>query len=216
MSVENDFLIFANIATNIESQTDYDVDPAVSNGFQSGTASSALFNKVLRQGTTGMALLAAFIQQQLPNQTVLDEGQTGLATLLASLTQALGTIAVGKSFTVIQNSVTSTTDATLAAAQMVGAPIASILRSGPTAAFTDTTDNASNLLAQFGSAAIGVGWELTISNQTSYNMTLAGGVGVTVPVSNVIEAQSSVRFGAQITDVSTPAVTFVRLMSGSL
>jgi hypothetical protein len=92
MSVENDFLIFANDATNIESQTDYVADPAVVAGVGSGIASSSQANKIFRQATTGMALLAAFIQQQLPNQTVLDEGQSGLPTLLSSFTQALETI----------------------------------------------------------------------------------------------------------------------------
>lgn len=211
MAVENDFLIFANIATNIESQTDYVNDPAVPNGFQSGTAYSASFNKVFRQATTGMALLAAFIQQQLPNQTVLDEGESGLSTLLSSLTQALA-----KSFTIIQNNVTASSGTTLLAAQMVGAPIASILRSGPTAAFTDTTDTASDLLSQFGTAAIGIGWELTISNTTPYTQTLVGGTGVTIVGSGTIGPSSSVLWGTSITDVSTPAVSLYRISSGSL
>ncbi len=89
---ENDFLIFANNATNIESQPNYVADAAVPAGVSSGIASSAQFNKVARQATTGMALLAAFIQQQLPNQTVLDQGAAGLSTLLSSLTQALEAI----------------------------------------------------------------------------------------------------------------------------
>lgn len=92
MTVENDFLMFANAATNIESQASYAADPAITNGVGSGTASSAQANKVWRQSTTAMALLAAFIQQQSPSQTVLDGGAAGLSTLLSSLTTALLTV----------------------------------------------------------------------------------------------------------------------------
>ncbi len=92
MSVENDFLIFANNATNIETQANYLTDPALINGVSSGIASSAQFNKVTRQATTGMALIAAFIQQQLPNQTVIDNGAAGLSALVASFTNALESV----------------------------------------------------------------------------------------------------------------------------
>lgn len=102
---ENDFLLFANTATNIESQASYAADPDLTAGVGSGIASSAQFNKIARQATTAMAVLAQFIQQQLPTQTVLDTGETGLAAILASLTSALETIGTAN---VSANLVTST------------------------------------------------------------------------------------------------------------
>jgi hypothetical protein len=87
------------------------------------------------------------------------------------------------------SSVTATVGTTLTAAQILGGIIQ---RSGPTAAFTDTTDIAANLDAALMSAAVvGTTFELDILNTTAFPMTLSGGTGVTITGNNIIGANST-------------------------
>lgn len=84
------------------------------------------------------------------------------------------------------NTLTTAGAGTLTAALLLGALI---VRSGPTAAFTDTTDTAANIISaiQTGapSAAIGFSFDVYIvnntgnANTTGYAQTIAGGTGVT-------------------------------------
>ncbi len=210
---ENDFLLFANIATNIESQTAYNTDSIVTEGFVSGTAQSIQFNKVLRQASTGMALLAAFIQQQSPNQTVLDQGATGLATLLASLTTALSSLT--KNQPLVVSGVTATAGTTLTAAEMVGRPMAFIDRSGPTANYTDTTDTATNILTALGGGVVGGGFVLRIANASTVVQSIAGGTGVTTSGTMTIASGAWRDFSGVITSVVSPSITLTSQGSGT-
>jgi hypothetical protein len=54
-----------------------------------------------------------------------------------------------------------------------------ILRSGLTAGRTDTSPTAALLTAAFTNMDVGDSFEVTISNQSGFTETLAGGVGVT-------------------------------------
>jgi hypothetical protein len=84
MSGTNDFLPFANSGgANVTSQAAYvALTSLIANGFLSGVAPSAQFNKALRQSTAIAAALAQFIADtSLDN--VLDDGNA--ANLLASL-----------------------------------------------------------------------------------------------------------------------------------
>ncbi len=213
MSVENDFLIFANDATNIETQTSYNADPSVIDGFSSGTASSASFNKVLRQGSTGMALLAAFIQQMLPNQSVLDTGSAGLSVLLGSLTSALDVLIHTQPL--VSNNVTNSSGTILTAGQLVGFPMAFIQRSGPASIFTDTTDTAANLITQIGGSLIGSGFIVRIANTTTYTQTVSGGTGVTMIGTNTILGGAWRDFSCEVTDITTPTITFTSQGGGT-
>lgn len=93
---------------------------------------------------------------------------------------------------------------TVGAGTLTGAAIASgyITRSGPTAAFTDTTDTAVNILAALMGNAPSVDWvaglkfELLYANTVAQAMTFAAGVGViagTLGSGNLNIAASSVR-----------------------
>jgi hypothetical protein len=87
MSVTNDFVPFATGGgANVESQATYLADPALPLGNQPGTASSALNNKALRQGTFVASSLAQFIAQQT-NTNTNDNGVS--AQFLAQLQAAV-------------------------------------------------------------------------------------------------------------------------------
>lgn len=92
---------------------------------------------------------------------------------------------------------------TLLASYLVGSLIT---RSGPTAAFTDTTDTAANINAQLGGRqGAPTQWAINIVNQTSFAMTIAAGTGVTLSGVTLIPANSTAIF--MLTSVSATAVT---------
>lgn len=98
---------------------------------------------------------------------------------------------------------------TLTAAALVGAIIT---RSGSTAAFTDTTDTAANIIAAMNSPIIGNSWTVRIVNTTAFTETLAGGTGVTLSGFTVIPANSW--FEALITYSAAGAVTMYGYEAG--
>lgn len=74
---KNDFQPFAiGTGANVTSQEDYVSLAALVSGFQSGKASSAQINKVLRQATFVASALAQFVSDNLA-QDVLDDGELG-------------------------------------------------------------------------------------------------------------------------------------------
>lgn len=108
-------------------------------------------------------------------------------------------------------SVSSATGTTLSAAALSGGII---LRSGPNSAFTDTTDTAAHLLAQFASAAqaIGASADCLVINEASSTMAIAAGGGVSLAGNtsggNFIVAAATTRlFRFIVTAIGTPAVT---------
>lgn len=87
MAVENDFIYYATAGSpNVISQATYAAASYVGPGLGSGILPSAVYNKMIRQGTAGAAMLAQFIVNQL-NEAVLDNGS--LATLVTQLTAAI-------------------------------------------------------------------------------------------------------------------------------
>lgn len=64
-----------------------------------------------------------------------------------------------------------------------------ILRSGPTTAFTDTTDTAANIIAAFPGIAVGNSVIVSIGNFTGFDQTIVGGAGVSI---NIISPQSAI------------------------
>lgn len=78
-----------------------------------------------------------------------------------------------------------------------------ILRSGATAARTDTTDTAVALLAAMPFMDIGDCYEFTVSVQVAFAITLAGGTGVTASGNLVIAANGDNVFLLQKTGAAT-------------
>lgn len=108
---------------------------------------------------------------------------------------------------------TTAGNGTLTAAEMQAG---NILRSGPTAAYTDTTDTATAILAQMPNAQIGVGYELTIVNTVAFACTLVGGTGVTLSGNTSLAASSSRKYVVTVTGITTPAVTITGISSAGL
>lgn len=116
-------------------------------------------------------------------------------------------------------SVTATGNATLTAANIFAGYI---LRSGPTAAFTDTLDTAANIIALLQNIIPGYGLDFTIVNLTNYVQTIAAGTGVTLsfvsPQTADIQPNNSVRWRVNVTDIASgsQAVTIYRLVSAGI
>lgn len=107
-----------------------------------------------------------------------------------------------------------------------------LLRSGPTGAYTDTTDTAANIIADIvGNVFIGTGavqggvgssggaqpgstWRLRYINSVAFAMTLVAGTGVTLG-SNVNVAASSVKDYLITVTNGTPAQVFNATVDGS-
>jgi len=122
----------------------------------------------------------------------------------------------------VPQSITTTTGTTLSVSVLLGG---AILRSGPTAAFTDTLDSASNIVTRIFNPLVNNSFDFTIVNYTSYTMTLAMGTGGTLNpypsgVSGspgTIPANNSVKFRLVITGTgSTPSYTVYRISSGGV
>ena len=115
----------------------------------------------------------------------------------------------------------ATSGTTLVASNIISR---NIIRSGPSAAFTDTLDTAANIVGAIPNAQSGYGFELTISNTTSQDETLAvpSGGGVvfvfTGNQSSTIEPLNSTRWWVSLTNVTSgeQSVTLTRISSGGI
>lgn len=136
--------------------------------------------------------------ETLQVQGVSQNGQPAATTQTVTTAQiaALADLSSGASPTAI----TATVGATLTAAQLT---TGLINRSGPTAAFTDTTDTAAALYAADGSNTSN-SFYVTIKNTTAFPQTLTGGTNVTIATS-VVPALSIGTYLVTFTD-STHAV----------
>lgn len=92
-----------------------------------------------------------------------------------------------------------------------------IYRTGPTAAYGDTTDTAANIVAAIPDAEVGMGFEFTIVNTVAFANTLAAGVGVTLAGVTSIAASYSRRYLCELTNVGlgTEAVTITGLFTAA-
>jgi hypothetical protein len=205
-----------------QNATDFTVTNSIMhNGLYTGVQSYGLFLDtgtnnftITNNDLTGNATGAMIDASGNVNKTI--SGNIGYALFttnqnlleMASITAA-GTINGAQS--VATNSTVG--NSTLTAAQMV---TGNIKRSGSTAAYTDTTDTAANIIASIPNAVTGVGYELTIANTVGFVDTIAAGTGVTLSGTTAIAASASRKYVVTITNVSTPAVTITGVSSGGL
>jgi hypothetical protein len=106
----------------------------------------------------------------------------------------------------VNTAITTVGAGVLTAAGIVGGLIT---RTGPVAAFTDTTDTAANIVAAIPSAFIGQSFRLSIKNGTAFAETLAAGFGVTLPSAVVIGANSTATYLVTLTSLT--AITFTHI-----
>ena len=85
MTGTSDFLPFATgTEANVESQAAWETDAAVTNGFSSGIASSAKYNKALRQGTFIAAGVAQWVANAITGNVPDDGNLTNLVTYIGN------------------------------------------------------------------------------------------------------------------------------------
>lgn len=134
-------------------------------------------------------------------------GPQNAGTTLANLAQYFGAVASNPSNTAIA----TVGDGTLTAAALIGGVIT---RSGSTAAYTDTTATAAQLLAELGSdEPVGKAQLVFIKNTVAFPETISGGAGVTVSGSAVVPPLS---VGVFLLTYSAATPTFTLVGLGSL
>lgn len=105
-----------------------------------------------------------------------------------------------------ETAITATSGATLTAAQLLTGQIA---RTGPSAAFTDTTDTAANIVTALGGFVLGQSFNLNYKNATAWPATLAAGSGVTMATGAIVVPFSTgIYFGFVGGTAASPTVTF--------
>ena len=103
----------------------------------------------------------------------------------------LPTGTAGSPFFAANTAVTTSVGTTLTGAAIAGGVIT---RTGPTAAFTDTTDPAANSIGAVTNPTIGQSWILYIKNLTAYTETLSAGSNVTLSGQTVLPGNSTGTF----------------------
>ena len=145
------------------------------------------------------------------NETLYVLGQNPSSVPAASPFQTTtGAIAAlaqsgGAGETILTN-ITTVGNGTLTGASLTGGVIN---RTGPTGAYTDTTDTAVAIVATIGAPFIGQSFFVHIKNGVPFTQTLAAGSGVTLPVSVIIPANSVGVYLVTLTSLT--AVTFAHI-----
>ncbi len=124
------------------------------------------------------------------NEIVYVQGLDGAshpsAIQFPTTTAAIAALANSQVTDLINTAITTVGNGTLTAAGLVGGVIT---RSGPVAAYSDTTATAAQLYTQLGSLT-GVSFIARIKNTTAFAQTLLAGTGITLPTSIIIPANS--------------------------
>ena len=96
----------------------------------------------------------------------------------------LAGLAGGSGGNIVETGIATVGDGVLTAASLVGGQIA---RTGPTAAFTDTTGTAAAIIATLGANFVsGQTFAIRIKNNTGFAETLAAGTSVTLPATVIV------------------------------
>lgn len=135
--------------------------------------------------------------------TVQANGQPA-ATTEQTTTGAIAALASIESAPFVATAITTVGNGTLTAAGLVGGEI---VRTGPTAAFTDTTDTAANIVAA--GPLAGSSFSILIKNSTAFPQTISAGTGVTLPLTVLIPAFSVGNYIANVT--SGTAITLLHI-----
>ncbi len=147
--------------------------------------------------------MSAVTQTFLPGPRLIDGSD--LDTMVQQINA--GFVAAGVTSFGSNTAITTVGDGTLTAAAVVGGVIT---RSGPTAAYTDTTDTAAAIVAAVGTGVVtGQSWYLTIKNTVNFAATLVGGSGVTLAGNSVIAPFTWARFLVKLTSLTAVAITFI-------
>ena len=89
-------------------------------------------------------------------------------------------------------------------------------RTGPTSAFTDTTDTAAAVQGDWTGGAVSNSFDLTYINTTAFNATLAGGSGVTLVGALIVPANSTAVYRVIWTGTHTLSMTELSVVSNDV
>lgn len=139
---------------------------------------------------------------------VLGQNPSGVpaATTQQTTTGAIAALASTQSSPFVSTAISTVGNGTLTAAGLVGGQI---VRTGPVAAYTDTTDTAANIVAALPGLVAGETFFARVKNATAFTQTIAAGIGVTLPTTVIVPAFSIVTYVVTIN--SATAVTFTHL-----
>ena len=128
--------------------------------------------------------------------TVLKKAQAGFrlftGEFLNAIVNQVNLLSVVNQSSVSQTALTTAGAGTITAAALISGLV---VRTGPTGAFTDTTDTGTAIDTALGAAAqTGVSIQVQYKNTTAFAGTIAGGTGVTVSGRTVIPANGVATF----------------------
>lgn len=99
-----------------------------------------------------------------------------------------------------QTAITTTAITTIGAGVLTAAALVGgqIVRTGPVAAYSDTTDTAANIVAAITNYQVGQTFFIRIKNATAFTQTIVAGTGITLPPTVIIPAFSVGTYYAKI------------------
>lgn len=154
----------------------------------------------------GQNQIAALTGQE---QVAIDGGG---ATSAFATTQQIADLAPG-------STITNTAITTVGAGVLTGAALNGglISRTGPVAAYTDTTDTAANIVTALGGFEAADQFQVRIKNATAFPQTLAAGASVTMSAANVIGPfQEGVYLGVVGGTSAVPTIVFTHLVTTAI
>ncbi len=128
------------------------------------------------------------------------------ATTGQTTTGAIAALAAAEGAPFIVTSITTAGNGTLTAAGLVGGEI---VRTGPSAVFSDATDTAVAIIAALPGAVVGGTFTILLKNATAFTQTITAGAGVTLPPTVIIPAFSVYRAVATVATATT--ITMVHI-----
>ncbi len=146
----------------------------------------------------------AVTQTFIPGPRLIDGSD--LTTMIGQINNAFG--AVG-----LQQQVSNTSIATAGAGVLTAAAITSglITRTGPVAAFTDTTDTAVAIVAAITGVVVGQSFYMILRNTTAFTDTLAAASGVTLAGITVLPPNTTLVMLVKLTSLTAVAMTGVQI-----
>lgn len=112
----------------------------------------------------------------------------------------------------VTTNITTVGAGTLTAAALAGKKV---VRTGPVAAFSDTTDTAAAIIAALpGGGVLNSANVVAINNATAFPMTILAGSGVTLPLTFIVEPFSQLLYAVQV--VSASAVSLIHMGSSPI
>ena len=149
----------------------------------------------------------------LTGQTIVPPNSVGvflvtLTSLTAVSIRGVGVYGMTKLPLEANTAITTVGAGTLSAAGIVGRLIT---RSGSTAAYSDATDTAANIIAALPNANIGDSFEFTVKNTVAFAETITAGTGVTLAGLVVVPPLSVGRFLVKLDSLTAVTITGISM-----